>query len=620
MRLTRSAFGAAVCLALLGGTPTVMAQVLVAPTATPGTTIAALTAPDLAQANDLISRMTQSRELLAFDVHDDADIAGRRHETFRQYYRGIPVEGGGVTRQMAGTTTISAFGTLHTNITIDVTPSLTAVDAARVIEREASRQIAFGAAPSLVILPSPFGSYALAYRATVADAITYYVDAVSGEVLKVVDEKNNDVGVGTGALGDTKKMATTSVGGTFRTRDTLRPAAISTFDTGGNTGIYDRLVNTGVSSDNDLASDSDNTWSDGRVVDAHVHTGWTYDYFFKRHNWAGLDGNNRPIADIVHRALKNNASFTPPPFGPGGNGVMTYGETTAGLPVSSLDIAGHELMHGVTSFSLVRRTGQGLGNVLYLDLGTTSFAYKGQDFSCNTTVLIDSKGVQHPFLCSNGRYVTGANDSGAVNEAFSDIFGTSVEFFHQPAGSGPLKADYLMAEDVAVFGPNRSLINPGSIVFAKDGGGSVPYPDNRKGILSFALVLLSGTQANPGIVDIAPLAFINGSPVSFFDTGLTDLAGVHLNATVLGHAFYLAIEGGKNATSGITVTGVGSANRALVERAFFRAMTQLMPSGPSQSTAALAAYQGAVDLYGASSPTAIAIGQAMVAVGLLVAN
>ena len=49
----------------------------------------------------------------------------------------------------------------------------------------------------------------------------------------------------------------------------------------------------------------------------------------------------------------------------------------------------------------------------------------------------------------------------------------------------------------------------------------------------------------------------------------------HLNSTVLSHAFYLAIEGGRNATSGGFVTGVGAANRAQIEKVFFRAENEL---------------------------------------------
>ena len=79
---------------------------------------------------------------------------------------------------------------------------------------------------------------------------------------------------------------------------------------------------------------------------------------------------------------------------------------------------------------------------------------------------------------------------------------------------------------------------------------------------------------------------------------------------------YLAVEGGRNATSGLSVTGVGAANRAQIEKVFFRAETQLMPNNASLQTAAAAVIQAAVDLFGASGAPTQAVTQAMVAVGL----
>ena len=91
---------------------------------------------------------------------------------------------------------------------------------------------------------------------------------------------------------------------------------------------------------------------------------------------------------------------------------------------------------------------------------------------------------------------------------------------------------------------------------------------------------------------------------------------MHINSTILSHAFYLSIEGGRNRTTGLAVEGVGGVNRTLVERAFFRAMTDLMPSQPKFAMAAAVIRQSAVDLYGARSATYLAIDQALNAVGL----
>ena len=576
-------------------------------------TVMATTQSAVAESNTVIARMVQAGELNTVRVQDDPQIAGRQIQTLQQFYKGIPVEGGSITLQKSGAATISAFGTLFNGVSIDTTPAIAPIDAARIIEKAANASIAFGASPTLVVVPSPAGTFALTYKATVAYAITYYVDALTGEIGRIFDEKNYDTGLGTGTLGDPKKMATTLIGGTFRTRDALRPAGISTYDTGGSSTALDRMINGNNATDSDLASNSTNTWTNGYVVDAHSNTGLTYDYFFRQHNWSGLDGSNRSMSDIVHTGpeARDNAFFTPAPFGPNKNGAMVYGRTSGGVPVTALDVAGHELMHGVTAFSLSSRTGSGFVPIVYTVLGPASFVFNGTTLFCDTTTI-----GGRPFFCSGGRYVLGASHGGAINEGFSDVFGTSVEFFVQPPGSGPLKADYLMAEDIAGFGAAvRSLNDPASRSITHDNG-AIGYPDHVSKMLNYALVVASGTAANPTSVSFAPIAFSNGNILFFLNTGSTDSGGVHDNSTIISHAFYLAIEGGRNATSGLSVTGVGAANRAQVEKVFFRAMTQLMPNNASLPTAAAAVVQAAIDLYGSSSPVTQAVSQAMTAVGL----
>ena len=85
------------------------------------------------------------------------------------------------------------------------------------------------------------------------------------------------------------------------------------------------------------------------------------------------------------------------------------------------------------------------------------------------------------------------------------MMGKSVEFFFQPAGSGALKADYLMGEDVVRPGGLRSMANP---------------------------------------------AFGDPDHYSKRFLGSDDNGGVHTNSGIPNQAFYLAIEGGTNRTSG----------------------------------------------------------------------
>ena len=95
-----------------------------------------------------------------------------------------------------------------------------------------------------------------------------------------------------------------------------------------------------------------------------------------------------------------------------------------------------------------------------------------------------------------------------------------------------------------------------------------------------------------------------------------DYDGVHWNSTILSHAFYLAVEGGENRTTGLSVTGVGGANREQVERAFVRAMTDLMPPRVSYFMAADVIRQSADDLFGRDSDVYRAIDEALTAVDL----
>jgi thermolysin len=292
--------------------------------------------------------------------------------------------------------------------------------------------------------------------------------------------------------------------------------------------------------DGDIAADSDNVWTDGAVGDAHVYAGYTYDYFFKRFGRRGLDGNNIRILSLVNPVSRTPEAFEEwfkrfPDFFVNafyaGGGVMVYGAGTPpgtmvdGWSWSSLsggiDVVGHELTHGVTQYT---------SNLIY-------------EF-----------------------------ESGALNEAFSDIMATSIEFAFQPAGSGDLNADYLIGEDVIRPGGIRSMENPA--IFGD--------PDHYS------------------------LRFL----------GAGDNGGVHINSGIVNQAFYLAVEGGTNRTSGLAVQGVGGGSRDQVEKVFYRAFTQMLPSNATFSMARAATIQAAHDLFGANSNAERAVTQAWTAVGV----
>ena len=146
--------------------------------------------------------------------------------------------------------------------------------------------------------------------------------------------------------------------------DLLRPPLINTYDMQGNLGKVLGVLN-GIANANDadLATDTDNEWTDGANVDAHTYAGYTYDYYFKRFGRRGLDNANLKMRSIVHPVRRNdllnyssgtvslfflNAFYA-------GDGLMVYGE---GLPpgfvlsgtrqsvnffAGALDVVAHEL-------------------------------------------------------------------------------------------------------------------------------------------------------------------------------------------------------------------------------------------------------------------------------------
>jgi thermolysin len=449
----------------------------------------------------------------------------------------------------------SLFGTFANDIDVTVTPGFDR-DAAR------TRLTTLGTAPSLlrepelVVLPLPTGSYRLAYTAAVGSgpqAFRVFIDATTGAELQRYStiETQAAVGTGRGVLGDEKKMSVLAQAGAFFADDQLRPPTLQTFDLHANLGrTIDAMFGTPLAAA-DRAADTDNQWTDAGVVDAHTHIGWTYDYYFKRFGRRGLDDLNRPLTAVVNAVTPDMALMLSADYADfvnnafwcgecGASGLMYFGSgipagyyyPTTGqsvLPLAgSLDIAAHELSHGVIDSS-------------------SQLLYWGEP--------------------------------AALNEAFADMMGTSVEFFYQKQGVGPGLADYKMGED-------------------------------------------SFRGARPGVADgirslANPQAFGYPDHYSRRFTGDADNGGAHFNAGIPGNAFYLAIEGGANRTSGLTVQGVGAANREQIEKVFYRAFVYLLPWDADFSTARAATIQAARDLYGTGTSAERAVTQAWTAVGVL---
>jgi bacillolysin len=503
----------------------------------------------LRQWDAMTHSMLRDGELRIRQTRDDTLMRGRVNDRADQYHRGVRVFGADISRQMDAQGVVrSMFGNVYAGIDMDVNPGLDAADVRARVTALAGTEQPADTDPELVVLPRENGaSYALAWRMRAvtdsADIVQYFIDAKSGDVLMQYSDRQTQAAVGRaiGVLGDNKKISVSGSTGSFSTIDRLRPPVVETEDMKGDPIRTLNYLNGRLQlGAGDIAVDDDNNWTDGAVDDAHVYAGYTYDYYFKRFNRRGLDNANiriRSLANPVHRTVQDLQQFfnQVPDFFVNafyaGNGVMVYG---VGLPQGftlggqswnhlsgGLDVVGHELTHGVTEFT---------SNLIY------------------------------------------QNESGALNEAFSDMMGTSIEFFFQPAGNGDLKADYLIGEDVVKTGGLRSMENP---------------------------------QAH-GDPDHYSRRFL----------GSADNGGVHINSGIANQAFYLSIEGGTNRTSGLAVQGVGAANREQIEKVFFRAFTSMLPTNATFALAREATIQAARDLYGAGSNAERAVTQAWTAVGV----
>ena len=462
-----------------------------------------------------------------------------------------------------------------------------------------------------------------------SDGRFYFADADDGRIAYTIDAFRSQaaVGGGIGYKGVRKKMSTTRAGSRYEAHDLLRPGAIVTLDGRLNTPrvyrlLYDHFLEglpegEPLWTPHDIATDADNDWHDPAVVDGHAHTGWTYDYFFQRHGWKGIDGEDGRILSIVNLPVRN-AFFFSPPYGPEGTGVMVYGRAefaTSEEPWTNLDTVGHEMMHGVAFHALNRRTESpfGLANDVAASsrLGPPSFIDGGgKTHTCATARFPGRiatpdgwKNVPLPAFCVDGRFVLSSHQGWSIDEGYADIMAQAVEFFHVNAGA---TADYLVEGDQGM--PIiRSPVDPRSIPLSP----VIPqwrYPDTYGDRYEFALV-----RSDEGFVTFSPFVFSDGQFA--FALGGPGYGGSHWNSTILSHAFYLAIEGGTHRTSGMTVEGVGGANRDEIERIFFRALTDLMPAATSFPMAAAVLRQSAADLAPGSDGER-AVEEALRAVGL----
>jgi bacillolysin len=449
---------------------------------------------------------------------------GRTQTRYQQYVGAASVLGGQVTvtRDASGVAR-TVIGAHFPNVTATATVALTRGQATRVVtDRIGTRGHSSSA---LRLDPRTGRPFWVVDTIRASHRPVRWVDAATGRVIRAYDGLAE--GEGTGVKGDTKDIDTTLNEGTGLYELITGDGRQVTKD------AQNRLNNPIVMTDDNNVWDLPGATSPGQAagVDAHYYGGVVDDFYGLTFARDSIDDNGMTIESHVH--VNNrwcNASW---------NGeFMRYGDgdgRTCGSLAGALDVVAHELTHGVTDFS---------SDLIYQD------------------------------------------QSGALNESFSDMMGSTVEFFAEEQNLDPLgEPDWLIAEDVYdarrdPTGGFRNMSDP-----AQDG-----HPDHM---------------------------------VDFLNT-TSDSGGVHINSGIPNHAYYLAVNGGQNAgcTAGlwrsgpthtedceISVPAVGLDASAQI---FYEAFTGLTEYA-NFCDARMATVATATSLYPAQ---AAAVGQAWDAVGV----
>jgi thermolysin len=462
-------------------------------------------------------------------VQEDREFPGRRHLRYDQRINGVRVFGAQLVRQVDGEgRTLSVFGRIDDGLAADVVPALSADEAVRAVAPDyPTRAVAVGK-PELVLLPRDADAV-LTWMFWVRidhELDRVFVDAGTGSLVWRYSDLRTEaaVGLGTGVWGDRKKVSADSRVDGFRADDRLRPPSVTTYDFRYSPGDAARILSgEGPFEGAFIASSANNTWVDGAVVDAHVYAGWTYDYYYQRHQRSGIDGQNLPIRSVTH-FVPRTQDFANAFWDPVLN-AMFYGDGDDDFgPFSgALDVVVHEMTHGVTQYTW------------------------------------------------DGIYV---DESGALNEAFSDIMATGAEFFYEPEGQARRHADYYLGEDLAfVFDPSRWAVR---------------------------------SMENPSQFCSEKLGVCDADHYSQLYRGRLDNGGVHHNSAIANQAFYLLVEGGTNRTSGLRVDGLGSDRRGDAERIFYRGFTAYLTPSATFADARAATVRAARELYGEAEAAHVA--------------
>lgn len=335
--------------------------------------------------------------------------------------------------------------------------------------------------------------------------IIVFIDAQNGDIVHELEgcHSGNANGQAQTRYSSLQDIVTDSVSpGLYRLVDKSRNVDVITYDLNNSTNY----------GDSSHFEDADNFWdvtsnfNDG-AYDAHWGTEMTMDYFFEKHGRNGFDNNGSALLSMVHYDVAFFNAFW--------NGLWaTYGDGNNN-PLTSIDVVSHEITHGVTGTS---------AGLIYQD------------------------------------------ESGALNESFSDIFGSAVEFY-----SGDPNASWIIGRSNFSL---RSMSNPNS------------YQD--------------------------PDTYLGTS----WYTGSADNGGVHTNSGVQNFWYYLLVNGGSGNNDFGDAYSLNGLGMDKADSIAYRNLNIYLGPSSDHTFARQGALQAAEDIFGVCSNEYIETGIAWYAVGV----
>lgn len=356
-------------------------------------------------------------------LKSEYDNIQMKHNRFKQYYNSVPVEYGIFYIHVKGGLVQSGNGEVYDVKNLNVSPGITKSHAfdlaldffpASLYKDEQNDGLGeMERGGELVIYPYK-NTFRLAYK---FDIYAYepeykrawvYIDAHTGEELSQVNRIHTADVVGTA---NTAYCGVQSI-----TADQQSANLYRLRESGRGNGIQTLNLNNGSNYPGATDfTDTDNNWQsvtiDQYAYDAHAGAEATYDFYLSRFGRNSIDNAGFQIRSYVHYGSSFVNAFW--------DGTqMTYGDGD-GIdynPLTTTDIVGHEITHGLTEF-------------------TAGLIYSGE--------------------------------SGALNESFSDVMGVTIDH-----ALNPTTANFLEGEQCSVtLTPFRNMGDPNQYECADTYGG-----------------------------------------------------------------------------------------------------------------------------------------------------